>query len=357
MPRYNYITAIRGIAILLVLMVHTAYNGSYFKYIPVFLSSIIEFGKYGVQLFFMASAFTLFLSFQNRKEKEEYAIRNFFIRRFFRIAPMWYIGIIYYTFQNYLGTHPFLNINKIPWHELILNGLFINSLSPKYINSFMPGSWSISVEMLFYLVVPFFVLYISNINKAIYLFIGTTLLAIIVNGALLYKGVFTLNTPFLYLWLINQLPVFSIGIFIFFYVEHNQLPNYTLIGGCIILCLLYFFIFHIPLLFVSIVLAIFFAFLSKYPILMFVNKIVLSIGEWSYSIYIIHIAVLTMLNRVGLADFFNVTNTSIAILNYLIRFLILVSVSSIIAFIANKLIERPGQKLGKHLIAVMNKKV
>ena len=99
--KLRYIDALRGIAILAVMMVHTSHHGAN-NYNDLFRSMFNE-GARGVQLFYLASAFTLFLSYNYRKEKENHVAGNFFIRRFFRIAPMYYIGIIYYIFQDGLG--------------------------------------------------------------------------------------------------------------------------------------------------------------------------------------------------------------------------------------------------------------
>lgn len=60
------------------------------------LNAMFSMGAKVVQMFFVASSFTLFLSFNHRKNTEERYIRNFFIRRFFRIAPMYYIVICFF---------------------------------------------------------------------------------------------------------------------------------------------------------------------------------------------------------------------------------------------------------------------
>lgn len=96
MKKLDYIDALRGLAILGVIMVHTNQYGRSIG--PNIFAKITAMGERGVQLFYLASAFTLFLSFKNRSRKEIFPIRNFFIRRFFRIAPMYYMGIFYYIF-------------------------------------------------------------------------------------------------------------------------------------------------------------------------------------------------------------------------------------------------------------------
>ena len=95
----RYIDALRGLAIIGVVISHCSLYGSNILY-PSFFSSILANGARGVQLFYIASAFTLFLSLHNRYNKEEKAFKNFFIRRFFRIAPLYYIGVCYYLWQD-----------------------------------------------------------------------------------------------------------------------------------------------------------------------------------------------------------------------------------------------------------------
>ena len=48
----------------------------------------------GVELFFVVSALTLCLSSAARSNREALPTLNFYIRRFFRIAPMFYIAIM-----------------------------------------------------------------------------------------------------------------------------------------------------------------------------------------------------------------------------------------------------------------------
>ena len=93
--KLKYIDVLRGIAILGVLIVHNLLYGNN-GYILSKILNFILFGQRGVQLFYFASAFTLFFSMNRIYENETYPKTNFFIRRFFRIAPMYYIGICYY---------------------------------------------------------------------------------------------------------------------------------------------------------------------------------------------------------------------------------------------------------------------
>src|SRR5205823_5455354 len=88
--------ALRGLAILAVIMVHVIQYGPDAKFFSGGLISIVQHGARGVQLFFVASALTLWMSMSNRKQKK-HPTQSFYIRRLFRIAPMYYLGVAYYT--------------------------------------------------------------------------------------------------------------------------------------------------------------------------------------------------------------------------------------------------------------------
>lgn len=88
--QYDYIDIVRGVAILGVIAVHS-HQG--IKNLSTPISWIFNYGQLGVQLFFIASALTLCLSTRERDETSPY---YFYIRRYFRIAPLYYFAIFLY---------------------------------------------------------------------------------------------------------------------------------------------------------------------------------------------------------------------------------------------------------------------
>ena len=89
LAHFDFIDALRGLAFLGVLVHHAVAR------IPHLNSSVVrvaEQGHEGVELFFLVSALTLFFSLDSRRRSERRPTLNFFIRRFFRIAPLFYIG-------------------------------------------------------------------------------------------------------------------------------------------------------------------------------------------------------------------------------------------------------------------------
>ena len=150
--KFQQIDILRGLAILMVIIVHVSQIISgdlVFKF-------IFAYGQMGVQMFFLASAFTLSYSMDYRHE-EKNAIKFFFLRRFFRIAPGYYVGIIIYflisLLLNHLSISDSLGINHDP-KNIIINILFLNGLLPEENNNVVPGGWSIGTEMIFYLIFP-----------------------------------------------------------------------------------------------------------------------------------------------------------------------------------------------------------
>src|SRR5580658_7481349 len=94
---FDYIDALRGYAILMVIAVHTAQS---FPDLPNPLAEVLKQGARGVQLFFVTSALTLSMSWVARHE----SAADFYTRRLFRIAPMFWIAIVFFLWLNGTGT-------------------------------------------------------------------------------------------------------------------------------------------------------------------------------------------------------------------------------------------------------------
>ncbi len=93
----GFIDALRGWAFLLVLLLHTSIAvdlGT--SGIDARLKSVCQIGGYGVQLFFVISAFTLFQSLETRSREDRRPWPAFLARRLFRIAPLFWVAILFY---------------------------------------------------------------------------------------------------------------------------------------------------------------------------------------------------------------------------------------------------------------------
>ncbi|MGV8947466.1 MAG: acyltransferase family protein [Lutibacter sp.] len=353
MKKLDYIDALRGVAILAVLIVHTNQYGS--TTLPLTIKNIIGQGSRGVQLFYLASAFTLFLSFKNRYTREKLPLRNFFIRRLFRIAPMYYLGICYYLFQDGFGPRYFLgDATQISTLNILSNFTFLHGFNPYWINSLVPGGWSIGVEMTFYAIMPLLFFKIKNINHAFNFFIISTSISLFLN-LLLMKfpliGFDRLWGEFLFLYFPSQLPVFSLGILLYFVIAENEsLKN---ISGKSILVFSGMVMIQISIGFQFISHHVLFGFaffllaygLSVFRFKLIVNPVINHIGKISYSMYLVHIAVLYWLNEFNFVDYWNN-----GMLNFSTRFLVVLVLTSLISTITYNIIEVPFQNVGKKII-------
>jgi peptidoglycan/LPS O-acetylase OafA/YrhL len=352
LKQLNYINALRGIAVLCVIVVHVGLHSLSGKY-----QNIVGQGAKGVQLFYFISAFTLFLSSNKRLSLEKNAKINFFIRRFFRIAPLYYLAIIYYSFII-----PFIQHQDVNYKGIALNFLFIHGFFPDIINSIVPGGWSIAIEMTFYLFLPFLTPKINSLAKAIlflfFSFFLKTLFYYVLKGNP-FNFETNLWTNYLYWYLPNQLPVFALGIVFYFIAlennvkqalsENSKLILQTLIAILVLLLIdkmiLKIKIFNLDFVF-TIAFLIVATILKERPFKAIVNSFTELIGKLSFSMYLIHFAVIYWLSKAKIISIDKPSSLSNFIYSYSVVLVFTVLLSSI----SYRFIESKGQKIGKRVI-------
>jgi peptidoglycan/LPS O-acetylase OafA/YrhL len=151
--------------------------------------------------------------------------------------------------------------------------------------------------------------------------------------------------------------VFFLGIILYFFVTEKS--GVKMISPLLILLFSGMFIAQLttgvdfmPHHIVFSIALLFFAFsLSVYQFKLFVNPVINYLGKLSYSMYLIHFAVIHWVDYFGLSDL--IGN---AILDNVIRFLIVLVPTVLISTVSYKLIELPFQNLGKRLIEKMEQK-
>jgi len=345
--KLDFVDAIRGIAILLVLTAHNYLglledNGKY----PSWFEAIVYQGVYGVQLFYIMSAFTLFISLSFDKVGW-IGFRNFFLRRIFRIVPLFYLAILYYSVKALMAGEGYSL-----W-QILSTLTFTNGFSVEWINGIFFGSWSIAIEMPFYVLVPLLFTYIKNLNTAIWVFIITAIIARVMIYALKHTGL-VLEVgfnEFLYFYLPAQLPVFSLGFILFFLVrEDRSIKPITLLALSLLLIIHYvltgvitsFVLLSIGFLGFSYAL-----YLLK-PAL-FVNRVTIFMGKISFGVYLFHWTIFPFIKEFNLAHV-----SHLPVLNFFLResFIIILSIG--LAYPLHLLVEIPFQNLGKRLIKKIN---
>ncbi len=359
--KLNHIDSIRGIAILMVILVHTSQKVDNLNFITSIFSS---YGQMGVQLFFVASAYTLCLSATNRKH-ETHPYLKYTIRRYFRIAPLYYIGLVVFMlfsiFLYFYRTGEFIWPSQYVFKNILSNIFFVHGFYPPANNNIVPGGWSIGTEILFYLVFPFLFhlasyLFSKNTIRytVIWLISGILLSQIGILTLLLLGNVFS-NNSFIYFNIINQLPVFFIGIGYFFilnkgyYFYRWQVDFIVFFVLTIISIVLWQMNINYLFSFIPIISALSFVFLME----IFRKKdifnlsIFMKFGKASYSMYIIHTIFAHTITGILFPKFKFIISGEFALLVYL---LFSVFGTYILALFSLKYIEKPFINFGKVLI-------
>ena len=146
------VDGLRGMASLSIVLFHCFFGAMFLlkdfdrisafaAQLPAWLGFLANTDK-AVDVFFMVSAYLLGGALMREfARKGTIEIRNFYIRRLFRIYPLFLLGLAVYALGN-----PGLAADN-----LIYNLLFIDNFQMKNI---IPVGWSLSIEMQFYLGLP-----------------------------------------------------------------------------------------------------------------------------------------------------------------------------------------------------------
>jgi peptidoglycan/LPS O-acetylase OafA/YrhL len=352
--KFDFIDALRGVAVLLVITAHTP--------LPPRISVLNVVGSYGVQLFFIVSAFTLFLSLEAKSGREVRPFLFFFIRRFFRIAPAFYLAAAFYLLKGGLGPTPWAPTGIHAW-QIISTLLFVNGWHPQSINAVVPGGWSIAVEMNFYLVVPFCFVLITNAYRAFFTAAGLVVAGVVLNRLMLpsllsgYAGQTTIVGWFPQLWFPAQAGVFSIG-FLLFFLFKDRVGTASMGKGAaagllgltaylLLVCATTQFVL-IPGHFVAAVaLGIACYALSAQSLSAIVNPLVCYVGKISFSVYLFHFWAIDIVQD-HIAFLWAPAN---AYAGAAMFFASTALITCLIASVTYRLIEQPGQRVARLIIA------
>jgi peptidoglycan/LPS O-acetylase OafA/YrhL len=360
--KYRFIDALRGYSILGVLLVHSSQA---VQPASPLLQALMSQGARGVQLFFITSALTLSLSWNLRRTEEASSVRNFYLRRLFRIAPMFYVAISLYSILY--GFSPrYWAPNGIEWWFLPLTAFFVNGYFPQTITSVVPGGWSIAVEMNFYLVLPLMLRYLTTWKTLTAFLAFTVALSLVTRVA--FRHAFEPHFPadqqylvssFTFFNFFAQLPIFSAGLIIASLLKSPAaLKRLVVYGGSamalavVISRALHLLPYSVDnYVFIGMGLAIFTAFLALNPNRWLVNEAIVRIGKISFSMYLTQFAVIEFFSRSGLTAGFPAGDLSCGM-----YYLIVVAATASVSYVFYRAIETPGIHLGKRLIDYLERR-
>ena len=301
--RLGYLDLLRCIAIFGVVAAHTS--------LVSHRESILGFqdftlGRFGVQLFFLVSGTTVWLSLKSCQKKFSRGWLAFFIKRIFRIVPLFFFfSLTVYAFRGFIDPGSYFNP---------LAGLFPDSIN------IVPGGWSIWNEIYFYFSLPVYA--VMRKRKSTVALLGASLATVAHFVALSHPGGSVLQqtqaADFDYLNVFSQFIFFQVGIEIAARNKSNLIYFFvTFTGTSFIFKVLFFRNFLLTPDFgsgyfnacIAFVLACAYLIIAKAnDCLGFQIKNVISylesIGRSTYTMYVVHFGVISVipLLRGGLID-------------------------------------------------------
>jgi len=340
---------LRGLAACGVVLFHVLYlSGLEISNIPHYLVGRFDFL---VRLFFAVSAFSLAYAYHGKYQGSAW-IKGFYIRRFFRIAPLYYFVVFLGIAHNYLGNGQAPGV-----FSLGANLLFVFSLAPGLHGGMAGGAWSLGVEWLFYLAFPLMSALITSIRVAI------TVWAIFCGVAIFGREYFSSFMDgglreFGLLFFLSHVHYFVIGLIVFIIYESRanwrpskkKWPN-----GVFSVCLLGLVVLYfngasdVPeeLVISFVVFGLLLLAVWGFPVWLD-NEFTRYLGSISYSVYLLQFPVIQALAELGVYRFaLNFSQNATAA--FALASAVTLVVTLIVSALTFQFIEIPGQSFGRAL--------
>lgn len=294
-------------------------------------------------LFLTISSFSLLYIYKDKFFNKE-NIKTFFLKRFFRLLPIYWFFLILAFISNHI-------FNIVLSKKLLTSSIFMFfSLIPEYERGYVSGSWFLGVDIIYLLIFPLLILFLNTKKKAWAALSITALFAVIfknnsvliqnfvyyVSGFVVYnhlEDILKLRTTKFCNHFFNFSLICCIGLFVInYYFMNNYFPQ-EITGTIIWMTLLASSLIHLPRL--------------------YNNKITNFLAKTSYSVYFMHQFLIILMWRLNafnlLVDNYGVEKTMIIVP------LFVISVSYGLSIFLRKYIEDPIYTAGKKWIE--NKKI
>jgi peptidoglycan/LPS O-acetylase OafA/YrhL len=358
--RFQGIESLRAFAAIAIILFHLPSAGG--AALPESLGFIASHFGFGVPLFFVVSGFSLAHGYYGGFSTRD-LLRNYYTRRFFRIAPLFYAVLIYQLLSFWFLNH--LTVSPV---DVIINATFTFNLIPRWTDGIVPASWTIGVEMIFYLLFPLLLLFL---DKGYKIFLVLCL-------AIMLSSKFSIDTKliqeqvpsFIYHNFLTNFPYFIWGMFGYslFRILNSYLLDFIKPYLGWLFCLVAFFCIYtlysnstlymyfwnkglrttwdslwgIPFVLLCIGVAL-------YPVQLISNFVSQYLGKISFSLYLIHPTVVYHFGKLGVYSWIYNLSPENKLLGFLLSALFVLIIITAMATVTFFLIEKPGISFGKKL--------
>ncbi|WP_299191069.1 acyltransferase [uncultured Litoreibacter sp.] len=169
----DFITGLRAIAATMVV----AFHCSIFREFGQIGENVTEAGRYGVQVFFVISGFTIAATYLGAP-----SYLSYLVRRLMRIAPVYFFVIGAAIALTVAGV-----ITGTGWsarfgvetdaYNLLMHLTFMSFWDYKIANSLIGVEWTIPVEVFWYVILPWVIARAVGVRKAVIFMVGLAALA------------------------------------------------------------------------------------------------------------------------------------------------------------------------------------
>ncbi|WP_413625500.1 acyltransferase family protein [Luteibacter sp. Lutesp34] len=356
--RLEFLDALRGLAAAYVLLYHMVLLPTPHLGVPPWFASLAGNGGSGVTLFFVVSAFSLFYTMPARL-KEPRPRFSFYLHRFFRIAPLFYVVLVLTLWRD----HAVFGVD----HSLSETAgmmTFVYNLIPGRQESFIWAGWTIGVEMLFYAIFPLVYKHVSSVYGAVAFFLMTLLVWHVFNSVLDYLPVESATRESVRQWFVlRHLPIFAFGGICYFLLKDRILNGRretqgAPLGIMLVLAAIYLYmallsgwlpnVFGAQYYWQGIVYSLALCGLCFWPWALVVNRLTVFLGKVSYSLYLLHPTVVYFMAPYYAKIYAAVPTASAALL---VCFALTMLLVSGLSFVTYKLVEEPFIKVGRRIYA------
>jgi len=217
--RIPQLDGLRGIAILLVICLHylnDAEHGAFGSFLYRF-GCCFRLGWAGVDLFFVLSGFLIGGILLDARAASNY-FSTFYIRRFFRILPIYYLWVTLFVFAalffgNSVGgvvPNDLSALKLLPVYYLFLQNYFSLPIWT-FAWLWLAVAWSLGIEEQFYLISPPLVRFLS-IQKLKLVLLGTLIFAPVLRAALFL--LWTAGKNAMYVWMPCRADSLAMGVLV-----------------------------------------------------------------------------------------------------------------------------------------------
>lgn len=214
--RLLFLDALRGLAALWVVLYHMVLIPVQDLALPRWAESVARNGGMGVSLFFVVSSFSLFYTMPLRL-REPRPWLSFFVHRFFRIAPLFYVVMVAYLIRDKL-----MYDHSHDLKDVLTSATFTFNFLPQGQQGWVWASWTIGIEMVFYALFPVFFYLARNRYQAITLTLGLLVLWAAVQGLVVYVPSEPKSRELFLQWsFLRYLPIFGCGAIAFHILMDN----------------------------------------------------------------------------------------------------------------------------------------